>query len=73
MKKMTNYYAKVINKFNAWKNEENGSQTLEWLGIAAVVVIVVGIISQAFSGDTSVGDTVKEKFNSFIETIGGGN
>lgn len=51
---------------------ERGSQTLEWIGIAAVVVIVVGVISQAFSGDTSIGDTVKEKFKGFIESIGGG-
>lgn len=51
---------------------ERGSQTLEWIGIAAVVVIVVGVISQAFSGDTSIGDTVKDKFKGFIESIGGG-
>lgn len=51
---------------------ERGSQTLEWIGIAAVVVIVVGVISQAFSGDTSIGDTVKDKFTGFIESIGGG-
>ena len=51
---------------------ERGSQTLEWIGIAAVVVIVVGVISQAFSGDTSIGETVKDKFKGFIESIGGG-
>lgn len=53
-------------------SNERGSQTLEWIGIAAVVVIVVGVISQAFSGDTSIGDAVKTKFTGFIDSIGGG-
>ncbi|SFA90999.1 hypothetical protein SAMN04488072_103210 [Lentibacillus halodurans] len=62
-------YAKAINNVEAMKNDERGSQTLEWLGIAAVIVIIVGIISNAF--DDSLGDTVKEKFEEFIDNIGG--
>ncbi|MEN2467397.1 hypothetical protein [Ornithinibacillus sp. FSL M8-0202] len=71
MKKLNGFFIKSMNKINEWKEEEKGSQTLEWLGIAAVVVIVVGVISQAFSGDSGIGDTVKEKFSDFIDTIGG--
>jgi hypothetical protein len=51
------------------KNDEKGSQTLEWLGIAAVIVIVVGLVSNAF--DASIGDAVADKFEKFIEKIGG--
>ncbi|GIO25841.1 hypothetical protein [Ornithinibacillus bavariensis] len=71
MKKINGYYVRVMNKLNSWKKEETGSQTLEWLGIAAVVVIVVGIISTVFSNDNSIGDTVKQKFSDFVDTIGG--
>jgi hypothetical protein len=51
---------------------ERGSQTLEWIGIAAVVVILVGVISQAFSNDTSIGKTVLNKIKTMIGQIGGG-
>jgi hypothetical protein len=50
---------------------ERGSQTLEWIGIAAVIVIVVGVVSQAFAGG-GFGDTLVSKFEGFISKIGGG-
>jgi hypothetical protein len=58
-----------MNKFMEIKNDEKGSQTLEWLGIAAVIVLVVGFISSAF--DASVGEKVAEKFKNFVDQIGG--
>jgi Flp pilus assembly pilin Flp len=71
MEMMNGVYVKVMNKVAEWKNEEKGSQTLEWLGIAAVVVILVGVISQVFSGNQSIGNDVKNKFTDFISKIGG--
>ncbi|WP_174614162.1 hypothetical protein [Virgibacillus ihumii] len=66
-------YAKAINRFESIKQDERGSQTLEWIGIAAVIVIMVGVISQAFSNDTSIGNAVLKKIKGFIQDIGGGN
>ncbi|WP_244093916.1 hypothetical protein [Jeotgalibacillus sp. R-1-5s-1] len=70
MKKLNEWYFKAMNAAASKVNNERGSQTLEWLGIAAVVVIVVGVISQAFAGDTGIGDAIKSKFEEFIESIG---
>ncbi|SET34472.1 hypothetical protein SAMN05216389_10983 [Oceanobacillus limi] len=71
MKLMNGFYVKMMNQLTAWKKEERGSQTLEWLGIAAVIVILVGIVSQAFN-DEGIGTSIKEKFDEFIENIGSG-
>lgn len=71
MNYLNGIYARMLNKFEGWKAEERGSQTLEWIGIAAVVVIVVGIISTAFDG-SSFGTTVVNKFKTFLSQIGGG-
>ncbi|WP_175615255.1 hypothetical protein [Piscibacillus halophilus] len=71
MKFLMNMYAKVINKTEEIKQDEKGSQTLEWIGIAAVIVILVGVISQAFS-EGRFGNTLVNKFNDLIGEIGGG-
>lgn len=67
------FYAKMMNTVEGWKNEERGSQTLEWIGIAAVVVILVGIVSTALSGESGIGDKVVEKLKGFIDDIGSGS
>ncbi|MBS4179497.1 hypothetical protein [Lederbergia citrea] len=70
MKKLTEMYVKCTNRLNNVIRNERGSQTLEWIGIAAVVVIAVGLISTAFAGDTQFGDKVVKKFTGFIDKIG---
>ncbi|NQD66203.1 hypothetical protein HP456_09770 [Bacillus haikouensis] len=72
MKKLTEIYTKCSIKVEGMVRNERGSQTLEWIGIAAVVVIMVGVISTAFSGDTSIGKTVLNKIKTMIGQIGGG-
>ncbi|MDZ5713682.1 hypothetical protein [Jeotgalibacillus haloalkalitolerans] len=70
MKMLNEWTLKLLMVVAAPVKNERGSQTLEWLGIAAVVVIVVGVISQAFYGETAVGDAVSGKFIEFIKSIG---
>ncbi|MFD2638755.1 Flp family type IVb pilin [Piscibacillus salipiscarius] len=65
-------YTRMMNKVEGFKQDERGSQTLEWIGIAAVIVILVGVISQAFS-EGKFGDTLVTKFGNLIEKIGSGN
>ncbi|MFC4558655.1 hypothetical protein ACFO3D_10585 [Virgibacillus kekensis] len=72
MNYLNGLYAKMVNTLEGWKNDERGSQTLEWIGIAAVVVIVVGLVSTAF-GTLKIGETVVEKFETFLENIGSGS
>lgn len=63
----------LLLKFNELKKEERGSQTLEWIGIAAVIVILVGVISTAMSNADSIGNDVVEKISGLISQIGGGS
>ncbi|MGP4071125.1 Flp family type IVb pilin [Piscibacillus sp. B03] len=72
MNLLVSMYSRMMNKVEGFKQDERGSQTLEWIGIAAVIVILVGVISQAFSGG-DFGNTLVTKFNNLIEDIGGGN
>jgi len=71
MKFMSGVYAKAISKFDALKQDESGSQTLEWIGIAAVIVILVGVVSTAMSGATGIGEDVVNKIQDLISQIGG--
>lgn len=50
---------------NAWMNviapvkNEKGAQSLEWLGLAALLILVLGIISQAVNGQSgSIGELI---------------
>lgn len=72
MKTLIGFYTKCSMKVEDMIKNERGSQTLEWIGIAAVVVIMVGVISTAFSNDTSIGTTVLNKIKTMIGQIGGG-
>ncbi|WP_409273216.1 hypothetical protein V1499_01525 [Neobacillus sp. SCS-31] len=72
MKKLTQWYVAATTKIDRMVRNERGSQTLEWIGIAAVVVIVVGLISTAFGKDTTFGNEVLNKFKGMIKQIGGG-
>ncbi|WP_010098601.1 hypothetical protein [Ornithinibacillus scapharcae] len=72
MKLLNGLYAKVLSKAVALKNEERGSQTLEWVGIAAVIIIVVGLVSTAFD-DAEFGQDIYKKFTTFLGKIGEGD
>jgi hypothetical protein len=63
-------YVKAMNKTAGLLKNERGSQSLEWIGIAALIVIVVGGLSQVFSGNTEFGDAIKKKLIELVEDIG---
>ena len=58
----------------AWTNltipmkNERGSQSLEWLGIAALLILVLGIISSALSGES---DSIGKLIGNIISKISG--
>lgn len=68
MNYLTGMYVKATTKLGGLVKNERGSQTLEWIGIAAVIVILVGVISTAFAGG-DLGNTVKEKFKSLLDKM----
>ncbi|SFD94577.1 hypothetical protein SAMN05216238_10668 [Lentibacillus persicus] len=71
MKFVNGIYTKIMNKVEEFKNDESGSQTLEWIGIAAVIVILVGVVSTAMSGASGIGEDVVNKIRDLISQIGG--
>ncbi|GEN44527.1 hypothetical protein [Alkalibacillus haloalkaliphilus] len=71
MRMFNRVFEKVMSRAGEVTKEERGSQTLEWIGIAAVIVILVGVISTAMSGATDIGDQVVGKIVELIQSIGG--
>lgn len=59
---------------NAWINviapvkNEKGAQSLEWLGLAALLILVLGIISQAVSGQSG---SISSLIGNIISKISG--
>lgn len=68
MNYLTELYVKASTKVGGLLKNERGSQTLEWIGIAAVIVILVGLVSTAFSG-SDLGTTVSKKFKSLLDKM----
>ena len=53
------------------KNEK-GAQSLEWLGIAALLILVLGIISTALSGEKdNIGKVVTNIISKISGMVGG--
>ena len=65
---LTGMYVKATTKLGGLVKNERGSQTLEWIGIAAVIVILVGVISTAFDNE-GLGETVKTKFENLLNKM----
>ncbi|KIO63297.1 hypothetical protein B4064_3266 [Caldibacillus thermoamylovorans] len=52
------------------KNEK-GAQSLEWLGLAALLILVLGIISQAVSKqENSIGEIITNIIKKITEMVG---
>ena len=66
---MKNLSIKAYVKGKSLMANQRGSQSLEWIGIAAIVVIVTGLISTAFKG-SGLGGTFFSKFSEFINEVG---
>ncbi|GAA0465601.1 hypothetical protein [Alkalibacillus silvisoli] len=62
MEKIKNFFWKMMLPVQ----NERGAQSLEWLGIAALVILVLGIISTAISNSES---GITEIITSVIESI----
>ncbi|WOV88248.1 hypothetical protein QWT69_03745 [Sporosarcina oncorhynchi] len=51
---------------------ERGAQSLEWLGIAALLILVLGIISTALSGEKdNIGKVVTNIISKISGMVGG--
>jgi len=52
------------------KNEK-GAQSLEWLGLAALLILVLGIISQAVSNEeASIGQVIQKIIQKITKMVG---
>ncbi|WP_088102671.1 hypothetical protein [Halalkalibacter urbisdiaboli] len=64
-------FIKFYTMLTSYTKNERGSQSLEWIGIAAVVVILVGTISSVFAEDESFASAILGKLVDFVSNIGG--
>ncbi|CEE02615.1 hypothetical protein BT1A1_2822 [Caldibacillus thermoamylovorans] len=66
-KKLLGLYIKMMHPV---KNEK-GAQSLEWLGLAALLILVLGIISQAVSKEeNSIGEIITNIIKKITEMVG---
>jgi len=66
-KKLLGMYIKMMHPV---KNEK-GAQSLEWLGLAALLILVLGLISQAVSNEEeSIGKIIKNIIKKITEMVG---
>ncbi|MYL33829.1 hypothetical protein GLW08_20640 [Pontibacillus yanchengensis] len=67
---MRGFYAKMYSLFH----NERGAQSLEWLGLAALLILVLGIISQVLGneGKSQVKNILTNIFDSISKMVGGG-
>ncbi|MGM0831155.1 MAG: hypothetical protein ACQEWF_24385 [Bacillota bacterium] len=67
MNKLTTLYVKLTNPL---KNER-GAQSLEWLGLAALLILVLGIVSTAVSDSSdSVTTIITNIFKKISDMVG---
>lgn len=64
---MKNFVKKLWVKTMMPLKNEKGAQSLEWLGLAALLILVLGIISTALSDQ---GDAIGDLIKNIIEKIG---
>lgn len=64
-------YCFMKSKLESIKNDERGSQTLEYIGIGAVVIAVVGAIIALTngSGGTSIAQKFIDKIKAWIDSF----
>lgn len=66
-KKLLGLYIKMMHPV---KNEK-GAQSLEWLGLAALLILVLGLISQAVSKqENSIGEIISNIIKKITEMVG---
>jgi len=66
-KKLLGMYIKMMHPV---KNEK-GAQSLEWLGLAALLILVLGLISQAVSNEEeSIGKVIQKIIQKITKMVG---
>ena len=56
-------------KFVRLVNNEKGAQTVEWVALAAIILVLLMAVGSVFGGDTSIGEAVVEKISEVIGKV----
>ena len=68
---MKNFMIKAWTKMMMPVRNERGAQSLEWLGLAALLILVLGIVSQAVStSSSSIGEIITNILNKISAMVG---
>lgn len=70
---MTALYLKMMNAFDEAvdKRRESGQGTVEYVGIAVVVAVLIGAIVAVLGDDTAIGNAISRVVRQAIDAIGG--
>ncbi|GIP41197.1 hypothetical protein J31TS4_44770 [Paenibacillus sp. J31TS4] len=72
MNKMSAITTKAYVKVKHYLSNEKGAQSLEWLGLAALLIMVLGIISTALNtGKGTIGEVISKIFENIKNQLGG--
>jgi len=47
-------------------NNETGAQTVEWVALAAIILVLLMAVGTVFGGDSSIGEAVVKKISEII-------
>lgn len=68
---MKNFMIKAWTKMMVPVRNERGAQSLEWLGLAALLILVLGIVSQAVSSQSAgIGKIITNIINKITAMVG---
>lgn len=68
---MKNLMIKAWTKVMMPVRNERGAQSLEWLGLAALLILVLGIVSQAVSSSQEgISQVIKNIINKITQMVG---
>lgn len=68
---MKNLMIKAYAKMMYPVKNERGAQSLEWLGLAALLILVLGIVSQAVSkSEAGIGQIITNIINKITKMVG---
>ncbi|WP_070120410.1 hypothetical protein [Bacillus marinisedimentorum] len=67
---MKHFMTSMYTKGKGVIDNEKGSQTLEWVAIGGIILVLMAAITTVFQGDSSVGQAIVDKLTELIGNIG---
>lgn len=67
---MKNLAVKMVVKVKSLVGNQTGAQSLEWLGLAALLILILGWITKALDGGSGVSEVVGKIMTAIKNQVG---